>query len=87
MKSNEMSFEEINQHIANADIKEFEPGGKSHFTASMVATQPGSVLQKLCGAFKVIRPILMAISSFPLLPPSWRQAIKVFISLMDTLCP
>ncbi len=87
MKTDEMSFEEINQHIANADLAKFQPGGESHFTTNAISASPGQVLQKVCGIYKVVRPILVAISNFPLIPGNWRTAIKTFIALMDTLCP
>ncbi|MFZ5972766.1 MAG: hypothetical protein ACOYXA_14355 [Bacteroidota bacterium] len=86
MKNSEMDFEEINQHILNADIAKFQPGGELHFNAASLAN-PGQVLQKVCGIYKVIRPILVVISNFPLIPGTWKAAIKTFISLMDTLCP
>ena len=85
--ANELSFEQIDAHIKKADLSKYEVGGTHHFTAADVTAQPGGVLQKLCGIYHVIRPILTAISVFPLIPASWKAAIKTFMSLMDSICP
>lgn len=87
MENKEMNFEQINQHLASFDAKKFQPGGELHFTAAAITANPGQVLQKICSLYKIIRPILVAISAFPLLPANWRAAIKTFITLLDTLCP
>lgn len=81
------SFEEIDRLINDLDLKAFEPGGPLHFTAADAAADPGGVLQKICVIYGGIRPILGALANFPLLPKQWRAAIKVFIGLMDSLCP
>ncbi|MEQ8361532.1 MAG: hypothetical protein RH948_01620 [Cyclobacteriaceae bacterium] len=83
MKNEELTFEQIESHIAKADLSIYE---KSSISAKMVETQPSEVLSKLCGIYRVIRPILMALTKFPI-PAKWKQAIQVFIGLMDTLCP
>lgn len=87
MAEKNWTFEEIDQHIKAANLAQFETGGANHFTAAAVAASPADVLKKLCAIYKVIRPILVALSAFPFIPASWKSAIKVFMSLMDTLCP
>jgi hypothetical protein len=81
------TFEEIDQHIKSANLAQFEQGGASHFTAAAVAANPADVLKRICAIYKVIRPILVVLSTFPFIPASWKAAIKTFMSLMDTLCP
>lgn len=81
------TFEEIDQHIKSANLAQFEHGGGGHFTAAAVAANPSDVLKKICSIYRVIRPILVALSNLPLIPGSWKTALKTFISLMDTLCP
>ena len=42
---------------------------------------------KLCGIYNVVRPILVALASLPIIPQKWRLAITAFVSVMDTICP
>ena len=87
MPEKDLSFEEVNKHIESADLSTFKAGGKSHFAATDIAKAPGDVLQKICGIYKVVRPILVIVSNLPLIPQKWKDAIKTFINLMDGLCP
>jgi len=81
------SFEDIDRQINSLNLRDFQPGGRSHFTADAVAAAPGEVLGKLCAIYRGIRPILIILQTFPLIPKKWWDAIKVFTALMDTLCP
>ncbi|MEO6358702.1 MAG: hypothetical protein ABIU77_24420 [Ferruginibacter sp.] len=87
MPNNEVTFELIDAEVKKLNLKDFETGGKHHFTAAVVAANPASVLQSVCAIYHRIKGILTAIANFPLLPGSWRAAIKTFISLMNNLCP
>lgn len=87
MPNIEETFEQIDAEVKELNLKDFELGGKHHFSAAAVAANPASVLQSICAIYRRIRGILNAIANFPLLPGSWRAAIKTFISLMDNLCP
>ncbi len=80
-------FEQINAAIEALDLKKFQPGGSHHFTGEDVAKSPGDVLKKLCELYRHLRSIIEAIGNFPLLPKKWRDAIKTFMSLLDTICP
>jgi hypothetical protein len=82
----QLTFEEIDAHINAANLADFEAGGQKQFTALDVNTDPGGVLQKICGIYKVIKPILAAIVLLPI-PAPWKKAIKIFKDLMDALCP
>ena len=82
----ELTFEAIDAHIRRANLASFEPGGEHHVTAEMVAVAPGTVLEKVCKIYHVIRPILAALLLFPI-PASWKAAIRTFMALMDKLCP
>ena len=83
----QITFEEINDHINKADLNQFKEGGAKHFNAAGVAANPGDVLQKVCGIYHVIRPILQGILLIPFIPGPWKEAIRTFMKLMDTLCP
>lgn len=87
MNHEDYSFEEIDRSIEALDLDSFEEGGTRHFTAEAAAADPRGVLDKVCEIYKAIRPILVALSKFPLIPKKWRKALKTFIGLMDKLCP
>ncbi len=77
MTEEQYSFEEIDRGIDALDFGEAEAALKAG---------PEDVRGKVCEVYKAVRPILVALSNFPLIPKKWRTAIKVFIRLMDALC-
>jgi hypothetical protein len=87
MADTTITFEEIDKHINSLNLQDFQTGGKGHFTAAAVAASPGDVLKKVCTIYRAIRPILIGLENFPLIPKKWRDALKTFTTLMDTLCP
>ena len=82
----EITFEQINDHINKADLSQYQKGAAKHFTAADINANAGGVLEKVCGIYHVVRPFLEGVLKFPL-PAKWKEAIKTFMSLMDTLCP
>jgi len=74
-----------------------QPGGALHFTAAEAAlakkaqtsafVAPVDVLGKVCSAYQMVKPIIGLIQGLWLIPQRWKDAIKAFQSLMDTLCP
>jgi hypothetical protein len=87
MNNENLNFEEVNAHFEKADLVPFQKGGEKHFTAATAADNPAGTLQRICSIYKVVRPFLVLISNLPLIPAKWKEAIKTFIGLMDTLCP
>ena len=87
MNANQLTFEEVNSHFEKADLKKFETGGTGYFSAAEVTANPANVLEKVCGIYRVVRPFLLMVSNIPLIPASWRAAIKTFAGLMYQLCP
>ncbi len=81
------TFEQIDAHINAADLAAYKTGGTKHFSASLAATDPGGVLTKICGIYHVIKPILQGVLLIPFIPAKWKEAIRTFTGLMDTLCP
>jgi len=87
MANKELTFEEINAAIEKLNLTDFQPGGRRHLTAEAFAANPAAALPQICPIYKVIRPILIAVSSLIFIPQKWRDVIKTFVSIMDTLCP
>lgn len=81
------TFEDINQHIESVDLTAFATGGPKAVTAAMASSNPELVLPRICSIYRTVRPILVVLSTFPLIPPRWREALTIFINVMDQLCP
>lgn len=41
----------------------------------------------VCGVYLKIRPVLALIAKFPLVPKKIREAVKLLMSTLDTICP
>jgi hypothetical protein len=78
MPKNSYTFEKVDAHISRhlANVK--RP------SAAKVAAMD---LPDICPYYKLIRPILVLLSDFPLIPLKWRTALKIFIEVMDRICP
>jgi len=85
MSATNLTFEEVDKHIQNADLSAFQPGGKHHLSAG-AAANPAAAIPNVCGAYQVIRPILALVLNLPI-PKKWKDAIKAFMGVMDTICP
>jgi hypothetical protein len=83
----QLTFEQVDAHIKSANLKEFEAGGAKHFKGGDVKAAPADVLQKVCGIYNVVKPILSIIANLPLIPAKWKEAVKTFMNLMNTICP
>ena len=85
MAQEQLTFEQIEAHIKSANLEQYD-----NPKAAVVAGAPRDLageLQKICGIYKGIRPILQAVSTFPLIPASIKNAIKAFMKVMDAICP
>ena len=84
MSDQDPTYEEIEKHLAGVDLSAFEPGGKHHPGA---AAGTAAALPNVCPAYKMVRPILLAVLAFPLVPPKIKKAIKAFMTVLDAICP
>lgn len=78
-QKHEITFEEVNRHFEQADLSQFSSNGPS---ASAAGINPADALKKIASAYKVIKPFLSLVTSFPLIPSSWKAAINSFTSVM-----
>jgi hypothetical protein len=83
--SDNPTFEEVDQHIQSADFSVFQAGGQPRNVAATAS--PAAALPNVCGAYKVVKPILALVSNFPFLPQAWKTAVKGFMQVLNTLCP
>ncbi len=78
-----MTLEQLEAHLKKANLDQFvQPQG-----AKGAAIDLGAQLQRICGIYRGIRPILQVIVNFPLIPESIKKAIRTFMSVMDGICP
>jgi len=81
------TFETLDKHFDNLDLKSFESGGENYFTASEAHTDASGVLGKVCTIYRAIAPFLKTVANSWFIPEKWKKYIKTFVDLMDQLCP
>jgi hypothetical protein len=86
MATNPYTFEQVDRIVSRANLRQFRAGGRAHVTARTVAVAPGDVLPKLCSIWAIVGPIVTLIMGLPLIPKKWKEALKIFAGLMDTVC-
>ena len=74
-------------YFEKLNLSEFKKGGKKFFTSADVTRDPAGVIQKICEFYHKIRWIFEVLIKIPFIPKKIREAIKVFMDLMDKLCP
>jgi hypothetical protein len=65
-----MTFSKINNHIAKFNLADVEAA----------AGNPG---EHLLTTFRAVRPILAEVVKLPLLAPTWRAALRLFLATLD----
>lgn len=74
------TFEQIDAAFDGLDKVNVEAlGGRGLTTAAAIP--------QVCPVYKAVRPFLVAVSNIPFIPQKWRNGIKTFIQVMDTICP
>ena len=78
-----MTFEQVDRHVQKANLKSIRsrPAPRSRDMAR------GFDSGKVCAAYAVVKPILSLVANLPLIPQKWKDAIKLFMQLLDTICP
>jgi hypothetical protein len=87
MAEQTLTFEEIDGHINALDLAPFRAGGPRQVTAALAQADPKETISRVCAIYRGVRPILAGLAAIPFIPGKWKEALKVFMSLMDALCP
>lgn len=88
MADNASTYEEIEKHLDKYNLADFKKGGKHHPGASAQGATASAVsIGSICPAYKMVRPILLAVVAFPLIPKKIKDAVKAFMSVLDVICP
>lgn len=87
MAEQQMTLAQVEQHLDKANMEQFDKLPAGVAGAQGDAASLSGVLQKVCGVYKAVRPILSIIVNFPLLPEKIKNAVKTFMKVMDSVCP
>ena len=71
----DFSFEAIDRHIES----NFKPGPANLAAAAGTAD--------LCGIYKTVKPILGGVLLIPFIPAKWKEVVRAFMAVLDTMCP
>ncbi len=74
-----LTFEQVDELIRKADLSEYQ---NADLAAADIATQ----LRRVCGVYRTVRPILNLVVNVPLIPSSWKNAIRTFVSVLNSIC-
>lgn len=84
----EITLEQIEDHIKKANLEQYDDSRRTEGMAAAGAQQDlAGQLQKVCGIYRGIRPVLKVLLNFPLIPGSIKKALKTFVNVMDSICP
>ena len=73
----ELTFESVNKEIESLDLNQLE---------SDLNQESLDITSKICQIWNKIGSIVRLISNIPLIPKKWRNALKLLISTLDSLC-
>ena len=82
----EIATGSIMHPIEKIDLSAYEPGGKYFMRKEITTESISEILPNICGIYKIMRPVFMKISSLPVISTNWKEAIRIYIGFMDTIC-
>ena len=68
-----ITYESIEKSLRNIDVE----------AMGVVAAEPQSRTQRFVTLYRAIHPILASLAVLPLLPPQFREAIRLFLTTTD----
>lgn len=80
-----MSYEEVDKHMQAVEVEALESRTIAVLTDASRTTEVRQVLSEVCELYHTIRPFLEFI--LPFIPGRWREVLKAFMRVLDTLCP
>ena len=85
------TFEQVDNHVEDVYVEDLERIERDLVKGSgkknVVKISPEIAIEKICEVYKAVRPILMIVSTFPLLPARWKKIVLIFVRVLDSLCP
>ena len=75
---------DIQHHDITASMSAIATGEMEMENAA-IADTPNGRIQRLVNIYDGIKPLLLALSTLVILPPSWRDGIKLFVGALDAV--
>jgi len=75
----QLGYDRLDAHVRALDLSPFV---EQH---SVLAGGPEDLLPRLQSVYLAVRPILSIVAELPLLPPHWRDALRLFIATVDAI--
>lgn len=83
----QITFDDVEKHLKGVDLTQFHPGGQHHLAAAPSGTAGAVNVSQICPIYKVVKPIIYLVSSLPIFPRKWTDALGLFLQVMDVICP
>lgn len=80
-----MSYEQIEQHLKSANLEQYDKPQAAGAGAD-AQQDLASQMQRVCGVFRAVKPILQGIGSIPFLPSNIKSAINTLVSVLSGVC-
>lgn len=74
-----LSYERIDARVRALDLSVFAE------RQSVMAAGDEDLLPRLQSVYRAVRPILSIVAELPLLPPQWRDALRLFVATLDAI--
>jgi len=83
-----MTFEEVDKIVSKSvGLGQSESAGGVATLVAPMSVQPVAAMSvEWCDAYQAVRPILELLLATPLIPGSWRIAIRTFMVALDAAC-
>lgn len=75
---------DMEHHDITASIRTLGTGDMEMENTALADT-PNSRVQRLVKIYGSIKPLLLVLTTLVILPPSWRDGIKVFVGALDAV--
>lgn len=75
----QLGYDRIDAHVRALDLSLFDDCQK------VIAGGDDDLLPRLQSVYRSVRPILSIVAELPLLPPHWRDALRLFVATVDAI--
>jgi hypothetical protein len=75
----QLGYDRLDAHVRALDLSPFDD------RQSVIAAGAPDLLPRLQSVYRAVRPILSILAELPLLPPHWRDALRLFIATVDAV--
>jgi len=81
------TFEAVESHVAKVRVAALKARVvRAKLGAAAFRADPGSPLSELCEVWTAVRPIVVWLSNLSLIPPKWRELLKILLGRIGLHC-